>query len=294
MADWLTRASRMFRMARMTRHPVVSLAALVFLGCGHSTPHPDAPHAEAAHADAPIGAATTTIHVDHPAVPPTIAAVVAADDRTSDDRKLDDGRHPAEMLAFFGIGPGMKVAELQAAAGYTTELVARAVGPTGTVYGQNNKWVLEKFAEAGWSARLAKPVNARVVRVDRELEDPLPPEAKELDAVLMVLFYHDTVRLKVDRPKMNAAVFGALKRGGVYGIVDHSGREGSGGGEAETLHRIEEKVVRSEVEATGFRLQADASFLRNPGDTRDWSASPRTAGEKRGTSDRFVLKFVKP
>ena len=64
--------------------------------------------------------------------------------------------------------------------------------------------------------------------------------------------------------------------------------------DVETLHRIEESAVRSEVEKAGFKLAAEADFLRAPDDTRDWSASPRVAGEKRGTSDRFVLRYVKP
>ena len=50
------------------------------------------------------------------------------------------------MLAFFGVAPGMRVAELGAGGGYTTELLARTVGPNGTVYGQNNKFILERFA----------------------------------------------------------------------------------------------------------------------------------------------------
>ena len=132
------------------------------------------------------------------------------------------------MLAFFDIRPGMRVAELGAAGGYTTELLARRVGPTGRVYGQNPKFILEKFAEKPWSERLAKPVNAPVVRVDREFDDPLPPEAKDLDAVLIVLVYHDTVWLEADRARMNAAVFASLKRGGIYGVIDHSARPGAG------------------------------------------------------------------
>ena len=44
-----------------------------------------------------------------------------------------------------------------------------------------------------------------------------------------------------------------------------------------------------------IKLPTWADRLRGrPADARDWSASPRTAGEKRGTSDRFVLKYVKP
>lgn len=217
-----------------------------------------------------------------------------AQDRSEDDRKLDAGRHPGELLTFFGIAPGMKVAELAAGGGYTAELLARLVGPSGVVYGQNSKFLLDRFAEKPWSERLGKPVMKNVVRTDREFDDPLPPEAQGLDAVLLVLFYHDTVWMKTDRGKMNAAIFKALKPGGVYAIVDHSGRAGSGTSEAETLHRIEEKTVRDEVEKAGFKLAAEASFLRNPADTRDWNASPRAAADKRGTSDRFVLKFVKP
>ncbi|MEO8040329.1 MAG: SAM-dependent methyltransferase, partial [Betaproteobacteria bacterium] len=82
--------------------------------------------------------------------------------------------------------------------------------------------------------------------------------------------------------------------GGVYVIVDHSARPGAGTSVAETFHRIDEAVVKDEVGAAGFVLDAEADFLRNPADTRDWNDSPRAAGERRGTSDRFVLRFRKP
>src|SRR5262245_5194193 len=140
-------------------------------------------------------------------VPASIRAIVDAPDRSDADRTLDAGRHPAETLAFFGIAPGMKVAELGAGGGYTAELLARMVGPTGVVYGQNSKFILERFAEVPWSTRLAKPVMKPVRRVDREFDDPLPPEAQNLDAVLMILFYHDTVWMGADRKRMNRAIF---------------------------------------------------------------------------------------
>ncbi len=227
--------------------------------------------------------------------PAEVAAVaVAAADRSDADRALDAGRFPAETLAFFGIRPGMRVAELGAGGGYTAELLARVVGPTGRVYGQNPKFILERFAEKPWSERLAKPVNANVVRVDREFDDPLPPEAANLDAVLMVLFYHDTVWLGTDRAKLNAAVFRALKSGGVYGVIDQRARGGAGTSETKSLHRIEEDVVVSEIQAAGFVLDATADFMKNPADARDWNASPSAAGARRGTADRFVLRFRKP
>lgn len=229
-----------------------------------------------------------------PALLDTARGVVGSPDRSPDDRALDAGRHPDQLLAFLGVRPGMRVAEIGSGFGYTTELLARAVAPNGVVYGQNSRFILDRFAEKPWSERLKKPVMKNVVRVDREFDDPLPADAKNLDAVVNVLLYHDTVWMKTDRARMNRAIYGALKPGGVYVIVDHSGRPGTGATETESLHRIEEKVVREEVEQAGFKLVATADFLRNSADARDWNASPRKAGDKRGTSDRFVLKFAKP
>jgi predicted methyltransferase len=153
---------------------------------------------------------------------------------------------------------------------------------------------LKKFVEKPWSARLSKPIMKNVVRVDREFDDPLPKDVHDLDSVAIVLFYHDTVWLKVDRDKMNRAIFAALKPGGAYVVVDHRSRDGAGTADAQTLHRVEESVVKDEVQRAGFRLAASADFLKSAADTRDWSTSPFNAGERRGTSDRFVLKFVKP
>jgi predicted methyltransferase len=266
------------------------VAALALVACAE--PAPPSPPTPASAEPAPVSPAPS----DEPteAIPAHIRAAVDAADRTDEDRALDAGRRPAEMLAFYGVKPGMRVAELMAGRGYTAELLARTVGPKGTVYGHNNAFVLEKFAEQPWTDRLTKQVNANVVRVDRELESPLPPEAKELDAVFLVLFYHDTVWMKTDRAKMNAAIFEALRPGGLYAVVDHSASDGAGVEHVKTLHRIEEKIVRSEIEAAGFELRDEASFLRNPEDARDWNASPSASGDRRGTSDRFVLAFVKP
>jgi predicted methyltransferase len=231
-----------------------------------------------------------------PQLPPqeAIQAAVNAPDRDEKDKALDKGRRPAEMLSFFGIAPGMRVAELVSATGYTTELLARAVGPAGVVWGENPASILDKFAAIPWSTRLSKPVMGNVRRMDRDLDSPFSPDATNLDAVLMVLFYHDTVWLKVDRAKMNKAVFDALKSGGVYGIVDHAARAGAGTSVAQTLHRIDEKTVIDEVTKAGFKLEAEGDFLKNPSDKHDWNASPMAAADKRGTSDRFALKFVKP
>jgi predicted methyltransferase len=225
---------------------------------------------------------------------PTAEQIVAAADRTEADRKLDGGRRPVELLHFLRVSPGMKVAELFAGGGYTAELLARAVAPTGVVYGHNTQAVLARFAEKPWRERLARPVNRFIVRVDRELDDPLPPEARGLDLVVSNIIYHDAVWQGVDRAKMNGAVFDALRPGGRYVVCDSSAKPGTGTEAAQTLHRIDEALVRGEIEAAGFKLVEEGQFLRNPDDTRDWNSSPGAAGERRGTSDRFCLAFAKP
>ena len=229
----------------------------------------------------------------HVPVPPAVQALVDAADRSEDDKKLDAGRHPGELLAFLGLKPGDRVAELGAGGGYTTELLARAVGPRGRVWGVNNAFIM-KFAEKPWGERLKKPGMKNVVRVDKEFDAPLPPDAKNLDAVVINLFYHDTVWMGVDRDKMNKAIFDSLRRGGQYVIVDHSAPEGSGTEDVKTTHRIDELFVLRDVERVGFHHAGSADFLRNQADTRDWNDSPRESGERRGTSDRFVLRFIKP
>jgi predicted methyltransferase len=220
-------------------------------------------------------------------------AVVEATDRTEDDRRLDAGRRPAELLTFLHVRPGMRVGELVAGAGYTAELLARAVGPSGVVYAENPKVILENSG-AALSERLARPAAKNVVRLDRELDDPFPPEARDLDLVVINLVYHDVVWLGVDRDRMNRAVFDALRHGGTYAVLDHSARPGSGIGDVRTLHRIDEAVVRAEVAGVGFVLKTGDSFLRNPSDPRDWNDSPAAAHTRRGTSDRFALLFEKP
>ena len=122
-------------------------------------------------------------------------------------------------------------------------------------------------------------------------EEPAPPEVADggLDLATIMFNYHDLGHMKVDRERMDRAVFRALKHGGHFVIADHSGRAGTGISESGTLHRVEEDFVKREVEAAGFRLEAEGQFLRNPADPRD-----RNTPEPPMPKDEFVLKFVKP
>ncbi len=223
-----------------------------------------------------------------------IAEIVASPDRRPADRKNDLRRKPEEMLAFIGIRPGMVVLDLSAGGGYTTELLARAVGPSGRVYGQSaprDSAAPRLSSPQALGERAKNPAAGNIIALVRKFEDPVPPElaSNALDLVTLMFNYHDLGHMNVDRGQMNRAVFAALKPGGLYVIADHAGRPGTGISESGTLHRIEEAFLRKEVEAAGFRLAGEGQFLRNPSDPRD-----RNTPEPPQPKDEFVLKFVKP
>jgi predicted methyltransferase len=267
-----------------SRPTLLALGVCLASACGGSQEPPAAPAAPEPAAAVPAEAAAAP-----PASASNAQAIVDAADRTEKDRETDARRHPAQFLEFLGVKSGDKVADLGAGGGYTTELLVRAVGPSGTVYAQNNKLTIEKFVKEPWAERLKRDVNKNVVRLDREYEDPLPPEAKDLDLVTFMFSYHDVIAQNGDRTKLNRAVFQALKPGGSYVIADHLAADGSGLAAANSVHRIEEKIVRQEVEAAGFTFAESADFLKDPAD--DMSKPSFNVGFN---TSRFLLKFKKP
>jgi predicted methyltransferase len=220
---------------------------------------------------------------------PDYAAIVASPDRSEADRQTDKRRDPTELLAFTGVRPGMKVLDMGAAAGYSTELLARAVGPTGVVYAQDSAAVIAKNVKDKFDLRATSPAMKNVVHEVRDYDDPLPADIRNLDLITFFFWYHDTTYLPVDRKKMDQALYVALKPGGYLVIADHSARPGDGTSVGSTFHRIEEKTLRQEVEAAGFKLVAEGNFLRNPADPRD-----APVFRPKVPVDEFVLKYQKP
>lgn len=263
-------------MNNATRETVNMLAAAFVLVGALGTAQAQGTSAKATSAQATSAQATSASTSDY-------AALMAAPDRTDADRQVDARRDPVKMLAFIGVKPGQSVLDMGAGAGYSTELMARAVGPTGKVYGQDDK-AREKF-----EARAKTPAMKNVTYVVRPFDDPVPPNVRNLDIVTYFFAYHDSVNLPIDRAVQNKKLFDALKPGGILVIADHSARDGAGTSLTSTLHRIDESAVKSELAAAGFKLTAEGDFLRHSEDPRDGKVfrSPVPV-------DEFVLKFQKP
>jgi len=212
-------------------------------------------------------------------------------DRLESDRARDEERKPAAVLEFFGVQPGMAVADVMAGDGYYTELLSRIVGPEGSVYCQNTSIPLRVFADAPLTERLANQRLANVVRLDMEFEDDGYPT--NLDVAILVRFYHDFGWQEVDREAFNALMFASLKPGGVFGVIDHHAKAGAGISEGRSLHRVEADFLQKEIEAAGFVLEQESSVLTDASDTLDWSIfDPEHEG--RDTTSRFVYLFRKP
>jgi len=209
--------------------------------------------------------------------------VIESSIRTDQDRRMDAARHPAEFLPFTKVKPGMQVLDVSAGAGYTSQLLALAVGPTGTV------WAQREQIGAALAKRLSDHPQSNLVVVIRPFEDPVPDQAPKLDLITLILNYHDITYLPVDRAKMNQRLFAALKPGGHFVVIDHSAKTGADIGVGKTLHRIDQDIVLAEVRKAGFVLESVSDFLRDPADTREESS-----GDAKIPTDKFALRFVKP
>jgi predicted methyltransferase len=219
-----------------------------------------------------------------------IGAAVDSTERPADDRKLDAARRPKEMLAFFGVAPGMKILDLFAGGGWYSELEARVAGPRGEVYAQNPP----QFYDKAITARLAGNRLPTVKRWDKSLDAMELPKA-HFDGAVANDVFHDFFWISKDVDGVVRQVYDALKPGGFVAIVDHAAPAGTGDTFAvdpKGQHRIDEALVKDKMLKAGFRLEAESQLLRNPDDDR---TKPFFAPEMKGkNTDKFALLFRKP
>lgn len=223
-----------------------------------------------------------------------LAKQLADGERSDADKARDAGRKPADVVAFLGIEPGMTVIDLIAAGGWYTEVLATAVGTDGTVYAQNNAFVLqfrEGANDKAITARLADGRLPNVVRLDREMND-LGLEPGSVDVAITALNFHDIYNSPAGGREAAAGFLAiakyVLKSGGVLGIIDHVGVAGADNAK---LHRMQPKDVEALAVAAGFVVEAQSDLLANPADDHTTGVFDPSV---RGKTDRFLFKLRKP
>jgi predicted methyltransferase len=228
-------------------------------------------------------------------IPSNIAAAVASPDRSAKDRERDAHDKPAELLAFAGVKPGMKVADVFGGGGYWSEIFSHAVGPSGSVTLVNNEGYAN-FAKDDIKARFA----GDRLKAVKQLVGPtnnLGMGKDQYDLIEIFMSYHDIywVDEKEGWPKIDADNFikqlhAALKPGGKLLIVDHAAKAGTGSSAAQDLHRIDEEFAKKDFTSHGFKLEKTWDGLRNSADDRTKQVFDPSI---RGKTDRFTQLYVK-
>ena len=228
---------------------------------------------------------------DH-AMAERIARQQAAADRHRFDLPRDAGRKPFESFLFLGIREGMTVLDVGAYAGYTTEMLAAAVGPEGHVYSHNTARVLERYADGYYQRTMDERLKGGRLPNVELLVAPYEDLGldSEVDAAFLGNLLHDFYYRDGEDATLRflTAIYRALKPGGVLGVVDHVGYAQY---DNKALHRIEPDIARLLLEQAGFAI-ADTSSLYSTS-TDDHGLMVYDEKVYRRT-DRFFFKAVKP
>jgi predicted methyltransferase len=309
---------------RFTRTALATALGLAILAACDSAPKPEARDAVSEEAGAAFSAAAP----DGTAGMSASRRLAEVLDAQSEEIKARyAARHPAETLMFFGVEPGMTVAEADPGAGWYSGILLSYLGEAGTLIGADypmgvyrlfNYYSDEELEEKltwsdRWPAEIAEGV-AGSAAVEAYAIGSMP-EALEgsVDVFLLVRALHNLADFEEEGAYLSqglAEVYRALKPGGVVGVVQHSGPEShsddwASGGNG----YLKESFVIASMEAAGFLFEAESAINENPLDrpTEEesvWRLAPTLeavedealAGSYRaiGESNRMTLRFRKP
>jgi predicted methyltransferase len=228
-----------------------------------------------------------------PPIPTYAAVAISNTDRPPADTARDAMRHPAELIAFAGLKPGEQVIDFIPGGGYFTRIFANIVGPKGRVYAITPSELAAKVPKmAQGIVELAEqPAFSNVVPLVQPVS--VTGDGGNVDMVWTSDNYHDIYGFfgPDHAAAADAAIFSALKPGGVFMVIDHVALPGASATAPTTLHRIDPATVKAQVEAAGFKLEAESPILKNPADPHTEKVF---APDIRGHTDQFVMKFRKP
>ncbi len=230
------------------------------------------------------------------AVPDYVTQAIANKDRPAEDVARDTNRHTLALLVFSGAKPGDRIADFVPAGGYFTRLFSNIAGPKGHVFAV----VPQELAH---NPKMVQPTEAlakqpEFANVTQEIEPTDDTGAKalasgQLDLVWTSDNYHDMYGFfgAQHAAAADAAIFRALKPGGIFVVVDHVALPGASATAPTTLHRIDPETVKAQVLAAGFVLDATTDVLANPADTHTLKVSDPAV---KGHTDQFAFRFRKP
>jgi predicted methyltransferase len=226
------------------------------------------------------------------AKPSDYQAAIANKGRPADAVAMDADRKPAQILDFMGLKKGMRTIDVITGAGYYAEIMAQAVGPKGSVVA---------FEPANFYARAKDKIDAMVgrepnVKLVTDFAAAMAPNSYEFAMIHLNYhdFYWESEKYGVPRTDPNqvlAALFAAMKPGGIVAVVDHVGPAGDTRAVVDKLHRIDPETVKADFLRAGFVLDGQSDLLRMAGDDHSKNVFDPAV---KGKTDRFAFRFKKP
>lgn len=241
-----------------------------------------------------------------------LTKILAGEHRSAENKARDQYRHPIETLAFFEVKPDMTVVEISPGGGWYTEILAPYLKDKGTYYAagsdpDSSSRFARKSAESFKQKMASDPVYSKVNITVLELpQHTTIAPAGSADRVLTFRNIHNWMKAGT-ADEVFAAMYAALKPGGILGVVEHRGDPNVAQDPEAGSGYVNQDYAIELVEKAGFRFVASSEINANPKDTRNyskgvWTLPPTLALKDQdrdiylaiGESDRFTLKFVKP
>ncbi len=232
----------------------------------------------------------TWVHAD---VTEAIEQAMQAETRSEADKARDANRKPAETLAFFRLQADMRVLELIPGGGWYTKLLAPVLAEEGKLFVAVGTQGIERMQEAGQLSEVEivdfDPSN--IVRNPGERRIGVKALDLGVKNIDLALTFRNLHNLNADgRKAMNEAVFKSLKRGGLYGVIDHTRRHMQSDSD-ENWRRMDPVQMIKEIEAAGFNFVDYSNLHYRYDDELRYEVGRRSVS---GNTDRFTLLFEKP
>lgn len=279
--------------SHIIRAALIGLASLALAACGGEEEAETTETTETETTE-PATEASEAAMAEAEALAEIYMAAIANPARPEADRERDEGRKPAEALAFYGLEPGMTIVDLHAGGGYFTRLFSTVVGPGGSVVAHNST----RVAEADRAER--EEAFQDYANIAFVYADPSELEMADgsVDVVFLGLVYHHwhfTEDSGEELPPLGverlANVYRMLKPGGVFGVIEHISVADATRAASAALHRVPAPTTEADITAAGFVLEATSDMHTYPDDdvTLFWRENT-----PRGQTNRLVHLYRKP
>jgi predicted methyltransferase len=253
---------------------------------------------------------------------PTLVTLIAGPQRSAADKARDPWRHPLETLSFWGLQPGLVVADIDPGGGYWTEIVAPYLAQGGGRYiagmtDPSDPAASEgaKRGRAAFEAKFAdKAVYGPIAYAPFSAAGGFVAPPDSIDLIIYSRYVHDLMGIPGALQKTLAGFFSSLKPGGILAVEEHRADPRAMVPNA-TDGYVATDFVIGEARKAGFVFEKASEINANPKDTKDhpfgvWTLPPtrRSAPggqppnpafdhsryDAIGESDRMTLRFRKP